>query len=68
MNAVNVTNSPFFQQFTKEQMYKGYMDSAEGLMKLRDKAIEKGEKVNGRTAEQWDSDYKRFLEIADKYK
>lgn len=49
-------------------MYKGYMDSAEGLMKLRDKAIEKGEKVNGRTAEQWDSDYKRFLEIADKYK
>lgn len=60
--------APFFQQFSKEQLYKGYIDSAEGLKELRDKALATGKKANGKTADFWDEQYKIYLKIAENYK
>jgi hypothetical protein len=51
---------PFFSQFTEEQIKKQVKANAEGLRKMEARAIEKGKKVGGFTADQ-------LAEMASRY-
>lgn len=63
-NSLPTSNYGFFSQFSSEQIKKQYRCNYDCFVKMRDKAIKTGKKVNGYSLEKLESLVKQYAEYA----
>lgn len=54
----------FFNQFTPQQIKNQYRSNYSGLVKMRDKALLTGKKVNGYTLDQLNNMVAKYKELS----